>query len=203
MSRPVVSDAAERIYDRLRPYQLGDEAAGWLLLALCEALSRTLVRPNELLRHDDTGTGWRRLLDADRAPAWALPFLAQWVGVAPLPRGLTEQQTRDLIRDAPGLRRGTPAAIVTTARRYLTGHQTVLLRERDGDPYFLTIVTRTAETPDPDALLRAVVAEQKPIGIVLSHVVEEGETWDEVPDTVEWDDVDAGTSWDDMRTTTL
>ena len=92
MPPPVVSQAAERIYESLVPYQK-DDAETWLLLHLCEATARTLQKPTDVLRHDETGSGWRRALDPARCPAWLLPWLAQWAGVENV-TGLTEEQQR-------------------------------------------------------------------------------------------------------------
>lgn len=181
-ARPVVSDAAERLYDNLRPYHAGDDEAGWPLLRKCEATARILARPNEALRHDDIGSGARRMLAPYRAPAWALPWLAQFAGIPALPLGLTEAQQRDYIANAPGMRRGRPAAMIAAAQRYLTGNKTVEFLERSDPtnpgadaPYHLTVYTYAAETPDGAQVLAALL-EQKPAGIVMHYDVLPGWT---------------------------
>lgn len=116
------------------------------------------------------------LYDVERTPhpAW----LGQLGGVV-VPRGATLEQARDLVRSQRASRRGTPAAIIAAARSALTGTRTVTLRERDGSPWRLTLVTYAAETPDPARVL-AAVAQEKPAGIVLQYSVAPGLTWDQL-----------------------
>ena len=118
------------------------------------------------------------LVDVDRCPDWALPWLAALVGVT-LPTGSTAELNRERIRNVAGWKRGTPAALRAAAGMYLTGDKTVYFRERDptgGDPpYCLEVVTRDSETPDP-AAVEAALRRQKPAGILLTYRVVEG--WD-------------------------
>lgn len=200
MSRPVVSAAGERMYVALAAYAGEDEANGWALLHRCEAMARMLAKPNDVLRADETGSGWRRTRDPDRAAAWVLPWLAQHVGIDDLPVGLAEADQRTLIRDAPGMRRGTPGVMIAAAQRHLTGNRTVILVERDGGAYQLSVVTRTDETPDPDAVLAAIIS-QKPAGIILSYSTATGEVWSEAVAT--WATVGSGVTWGDMTDTTI
>lgn len=176
MSRPVVSASAERIYAALGAYHEGDEAGGWLLLHLCEAIARTLAKPTEVLRHDDTGSGWRRALDPARTPAWMLPWLAQFVGTTP-PGQITDEQLRELVSSAPRLRRGSLAAITAAARLYLADDDSLLhIFERlDGDAYYLGIATYTSHVTDAEAFELAI-REQIPIGIVLRLTIAPGWT---------------------------
>lgn len=193
MTRPAVSPAAERMYSQLRAFQGGDEDSGWMLLHVCEGFARMLAKCTDALRADDIGSGFRRMHDPDRAAAWALPYLAQKAGIGELPAGLTEQQQRDLIRSAPGLRRGTRAALIGAAQRYLTGNKSVIVSERDGDAYSLTVLTLTAETPDPSAT-EAAIRSQKPAGLILTYAVVSGATWASATGT--WDAAAAGVTWD-------
>lgn len=195
----LVDAAAQRIYDSLRAYHDpgGDDS---VLLAMCGAAAMMLSRSIDALRGDEYGSGGRRMLDPDRTAVWALPFLSQFVGIDTIPAGFTEEQTRTLIRDAPGMRRGTPSTLRSAAERYLTGNRTVTILERSGGPYKLSVVTRTDETPDSDAVLAALLT-QKPAGIDLTYTVADGQVWDEV--TTAWDDVDPGTTWDDAATTSI
>lgn len=171
MSRPVVSEAAERLYERLRPYQQGDgDENGWVLLHLCEAAARTIANVTAAIRHDEAGSGWRRAYDPDRAPEFMLEWLEQHVGTT-TPVGATEAQRRELIRDAPNWRRGTSGAMIAGGRQYLTGTRLLELFERtDGHAYRIGAASRTSETPDPDRVLAALL-EQKPAGLILNYVV--------------------------------
>jgi hypothetical protein len=126
-------------------------------------------------RDSDDGPGFVRLVDLDLAPEKALPWLAQFVGVQLQP-GLDDAAQRARIRATDGFHRGTVSALVGAARQYLTGGKTVIVRERDGDAYTLTIVTYTAETPDSGLVLAALL-DQKPGGLILNYVVETGQDW--------------------------
>lgn len=167
MPPPVVSQAAERIYESLVPYQK-DDSETWLLLHLCEATARTLQKPTDVLRHDETGSGWRRALDPARCPAWLLPWLAQWAGVENV-TGLTEEQQRTIVADAPGLRRGTLGALTAATKLHLTGTANVGILERDGGAYRISILTQVDETPDPAATYNDILS-QLPAGLVLNYV---------------------------------
>lgn len=182
MSRPVVSDAAERAYAALHPYHgtpEQEEASGWLLLHFCEAAARTRAKTTEALVFDDAGSGQRRMLSVDRAPGYALEWLAQFTGLRQIPPGLTESQTRQLIRNAPGLRRGTLDAIAGAAGLFLTGDRRVRVKERDGSAWRMTVITYQSQTPNP-AATEAAIRSQKPIGIVLTYLVAQGWAWDEM-----------------------
>jgi hypothetical protein len=66
--------------------------------------------------------------------------------------------------------RGTPTRMAKAVRHTLTGNEYVFLKEREGSPYRVTVVTRTSETPSPAATFNAAKA-QKPAGLILTHVV--------------------------------
>jgi hypothetical protein len=84
----------------------------------------------------------------------------------------------------------------------LTGTQTVIFRERNPGPYNLAIRTLISETPDTDAVRRAILT-QKPIGIVLDYEAIEGMTWDDLAgEYADWDAVSAGfEDWHTLATT--
>ncbi|MDQ2740398.1 MAG: phage tail protein [Actinomycetota bacterium] len=126
----------------------------------------------------DTAEGWTILFDPDRAPAKALPYLAQLRG-AILPVGIAEPTAREWIKDAPNQLRGTPQAIFLAAQRKLTGGRLVTIKERDGDPDHLTVTTYTAQTPDP-AGTRADILSVTPHDVILAHNVIAGQTWGDV-----------------------
>jgi hypothetical protein len=125
-------------------------------------------------------------LQADAA--W-LPWLAQLVG-ARLDPGASETEQRDTIRYATsGWRGGTRAAIADAARTALTGGRYARVVPHTvpggsggitaGTVWDITIVTRVSETPDPGAVLGAVLRKGvKPAGAVLWHAAYEA-TWDQ------------------------
>jgi hypothetical protein len=186
MPRPVVSDAAEELYAGLGPWARADTARGlaadrWDLLELCEAAGGRLQPLLDIVRDSDAGPGWSFVVDADRAPEEWLGWAAQFAGKR-LQQGLALAEQRARVKSTDGFDRGSPSAIAGAAQQYLTGTKTVYLVERHGSPYRLTITTVAAETPDPAAVLRAVIA-QKPAGIVLSAAQTTGANYNALRDT--------------------
>lgn len=138
--------------------------------------------------------GWTVLFDPDRAPAAALPYLAQFVGEV-LPVGIGEAAAREWIKDRPNSRRGTPTAMILAAQRKLTGQRTVSFRERwDGsaaDAETVTIHTFDHETPDPDAV-ETEIRSTLPADLILNYGSLAGQTWaDVIADHTDWDAVGA------------
>lgn len=112
--------------------------------------------------------GWSVLLDPDNCPAAFIPYGAQFVGVQ-IPTGTDAADARALWKANVGFRRGTPAAIIATAKLYLTGTQSVLLLERlNGDAYQCEVRVAASElTVLPNVLNNALLAV-KPAGIILN-----------------------------------
>ena len=117
--RPV----AEEMYAALGPITSEDPALGWPLLRFINAMAIRPQATDDLVRDSDEGPGWSGVVDLDRAPVNALPWLAQFVGVELLP-GLDDESQRLRIRETAGFRRGTRAAIEGAARQFLTGSRT-------------------------------------------------------------------------------
>jgi hypothetical protein len=204
--RPLVGTVGEELYGSLEPVAFADEQLGWPLLVLAGALGGMFQQAEDLARDTDSGYGWSQLVDVNRSPTYALPWLAQFVGVT-LPDGLSDLDQRQRIVDQPEEQRGTVASLVAAAQPLLTGTRTVILRERDGgacptEPaYGLTIITRASETPDPDAV-EAAIRAKKPAGIVLLYETLSGQDFETVRLTyTTFDDLRATyTSFDFMRT---
>lgn len=175
---PLVREA----YYALGPWARADEDV-WELLQFVYALFNPLVEIDELVRDSDTHVGWGKLLDVDAAPVWALPWLAQFVGVTPI-KGLDEASQRLRIKKAAGFHRGSAEAIKAAAGQYLTGTRRVELYERDGSPWRFRIRTYASETPNPQAVRDAVLA-LKPAGLVFVHEVLSGTTIDDLSGTVD------------------
>lgn len=180
----------------------GDELLGWQLLRFLDPTGQLLGEVDDIVRDSPEGPGWSAVLDVDRADPENLAYLAQFVGASLAP-GLSDAEQRARLLVPPGWQRGTPAAIAQAARSLLTGGQHVFLDERyGGDPYALRVRTYGVETPDPDAVLAALL-RQKPAGIVLTYSVTGGATYDELSaeaatydalDT-EFSDYDDQSSW--------
>lgn len=171
MSQPSVPSGAKELYDRLAlVYGNADERNGWALLWLCTALTAALQTLLDFASDTAEHPALGGLLDINTTPDRALAWIAdQIVGVDPA--GKTPQQLRTAIRELPNHRRGRPATMVAAAQQHLTGSKTVRLLERTGgNARQLTVITRTAETPNQAAVLRALLS-QKRAGVVLTYIV--------------------------------
>jgi hypothetical protein len=179
---------AARLYAMLGPVAEQDPFAAWSLLILCNAIGGEYQLVEDWVRDTPDGPGWSLLLDLDRCPAEALPWLGQFVGVRLFP-GSTPAEQRQRIASTAGFKRGTRDALIGAARATLTGAQTVIFRERDGAAqghpaapdyaYYLTVTTYDSQTPNPAATLAALLA-QKPGGIVLTYQHTTGQTYQQL-----------------------
>jgi Phage tail protein (Tail_P2_I) len=201
--QPEVSDAALELYEALDPaFTTGDEDRGWPTLLLCAALvSGDIDAIHELVTDSEDGLGWEILFDPTNVPARYLPWLAQPAGAVLRP-DMDEAQQRAAIMEPEGFGRGTLAAIESVAKRRLTGTKAVVITERyTGSAWRLLIETLEDETPDPDLTEAEIIAEQKPIGILLFFNSRAAWSWEElVAEEATWLDVreDFGT-WFDVR----
>jgi hypothetical protein len=176
---------ADRLYAALEPYARDDANNNYALLTFLGGLAQ-MYEPIRVLADDgDNGeVGWSVILDLLRCPTSGLPWLGQLVGAIVDPT-LSDADQRAQIQHVSGWARGSLAAIKAAPAPYLTGTKTVIIRERDSgvaptDPaYGLTILTYTAETPDPTAVLNAILA-QKPAGIILNYSTIAGTTYETI-----------------------
>lgn len=168
MAAPVLGTVGSRLYEQVEPLAFDDEANGYALAHVCEAIGRMADPIADLVEDDADGPGWSKLVDVARTPVEALPWLAMVAGVR-LTLGGSETVAREEVERADGQKRGTPAAILRAARKNLTGGQSVFVYERDGaDAYALRVVTLVSETPDP-ARTEGDVRRATPIGIVVDY----------------------------------
>jgi hypothetical protein len=172
--RPTVVPLAEEIYAALGPLTAEDHENEWALLRYVNAIAQAPQWTEDLVRDTDAGPGWSSLMDVDRAPDDALPWLAQFIGVEIEP-SLDAESQRLRIKETAGFRRGTRAAVEGAARQFLTGSRSAIVVERDTSPYHLKVTTFEAETPLPDRTAAALQA-QKPAGLVLQYEVSSGAT---------------------------
>jgi hypothetical protein len=177
VSRPTVSPVAERVYTALAPFTEQDEAYGWPLLRFCDALTVTAADVETFAADTDTAPGWSVLLDPTVAPARALPYLGQMVGVV-VPAAADEATARAMVLARAGWGRGTPFSVLATVRLHLTGSKTASLTERDGSAYRVTVTVYALEVPDVDAVTAAFNAAL-PAGIVGTVEVLSGWTFAE------------------------
>lgn len=131
-------DALDRMWNAQGP--AADLDADGSLLAWLSGPAGILQVIDDLCRVDDEGNPpWSVLLDIDRCPTYALPWLGQFVGVR-LPPSLPDAQMRQAIRAEQGWQRGTVAAIQAAAAPYLEPGRTARVEERTTDAYHLTVV---------------------------------------------------------------
>lgn len=160
--------AADRLYRRLEPVAQDDAANDDALLNLATAL----MAPRELMeiaRDSETHIAWGALLDPDVCPAELLDWLAVYAGSVLPPSALTEAEKRYRILQSAGRYRGTPRAVIEELQLHLTGTRTVYVGFHTPDEWHYSVATITSETPDADAVERAVIA-QKPAGMLVDVV---------------------------------
>ena len=201
MDRPVVSAAAEELYEFLEAFVVEDEEdETWQTLLFCEALmgGTAQIVWNWVTDRTDM-LGWAYLFNADLADTNALPWLAQFNGTK-LRDDMSEQEQRDAIRTPAGFSRGTLAYITEAPKQYLTGTRAVYVREREGGAYRLHMRTLLWETPNEASVLAAILL-QKPAGILLDYDVIIGQDWiDLMADHASWNAVMADyATWDEVR----
>ena len=154
------------------------------LQAYITTLSKMFEQAEEAARPGLGDPPWSHLFDPDLAPNGSLAWLGQWVGVPAEIRSSLEDpvvfyaRQRQRIADHLGWNRGSAAAMKAVVKPLLTGNKSVFFQERDTSAYRITVITRTAETPDVAAVQRALIS-QKPAGIVLNYVVTAGRTFQE------------------------
>lgn len=203
-----LAPAAARLYEQWAHLEVDGEAEGYPWATLAAALAAPLEPLYALLTAEDLP--WGAALDPDALAdalepleaAGVLPagfrlamlaWVGQFAGVLSV-AGLDAEGALLRLQTSSGARRGRPATIIAAASEPLTGAKTVRLLERVGSPRHFTVVTRTAETPDVDAVIAAVRAA-KPTGHTFEVVVSDEPVIDEGTLTI-----DTGTATIDTAT---
>lgn len=184
-SPPLQTQVGDDLYDALEAMTWADQELGWPFAYYLDSLGLILEETAYVVRADDDGhDGWSAFAEPDRVPIAYLYTLAQWAGVR-YPRRMNPEQLRTLIDgNAPGLWRGTKAALLAAIRRYLTPGASVYWEERaDGNPYAIRIFTYTTQTLDETAI-RKELAAQLPAGLLLTYEVRAGQDYDMLRDRV-------------------
>lgn len=180
MAQPTMGPFGADLYAELAPVATNDVLYGWSLLYYLDSLGSQFDEIESYARDGANGEpGWSILLDTNRAPYKALPWLAQFVG-AVVPNTLDDASARARIVSHPNFQRGTPALIAVAAQLHLTGTKDVLMTERYlGDPYQLYVATRTAQTPNSTQTQNDIIAA-KPAGIALTYATISGQSFSEL-----------------------
>jgi P2-related tail formation protein len=174
MAEPTLESFAQALYDSLEPMQYAEVDTDYALAKYLAGIGAEFQITEDAGRDQGDVPGWANMLDPDLCPSYALGWLAQFAGVM-LDPALDDADQRARIKSADGWKRGTVAAMKGAVKAYLTGTQTFAFRERFDvnnpsidSPYYMDIVTKTSETPNPTAA-HAAILSQKPAGIVLTY----------------------------------
>jgi tail protein P2 I len=150
---------------QLQPPEV-DAKFDYALGYLCEGMMHGLEQFAYIVDPPEPAVPWQPLFDVNLCPDWALPWLAQAVGVS-LPQSVTADQARQMIVGLSLQKRGTVAAIKAAGDTFLLlGDQTpVYFRERDGgDAYRLEIVAAEDNLPETDRDLTNHIKNPRPNG---------------------------------------
>lgn len=144
---------------------------------------------------------WSVIFDPERAPAAALPYLAQFSGALLTPE-MDEAARRNAIQTPEAFSRGRLASIEAVVKRRLTGTKYVKIEERiGGNAWRLKITTIEEETPDQAGIEADLNRFQKPIGLIVFFNRVIPWTWEElVAQEATWADVKENfATWEDLR----
>lgn len=151
---------------------------------------------------DTSVSGTAELANPAAAPRSWLRWLGYLVGINI--DGIPDADKRAAIADSVTLqRRGSERAIIRATQQTLTGSRScrVYWNISGTDPYLLTVVTLTSQTPDSVATLAAALSE-KPAGMSLDVQDTTGATYDELALEYASDDYDTlaadFTDYDDL-----
>lgn len=188
---------------RLLPDYVREDDNGDLETFLGKA---TLSAMGPTLRITDVGdpdtsvTGTAELANPAAAPRSWLRWLGYLVGINL--DNIADADKRSAIADSATLqRRGSVRAIIRATQQTLTGSRScrVYWNLSGTDPYLLTVVTLTSQTPDSVATLEAAVSE-KPAGIDLELQTSSGALYSELAAAyTDYDDLASSfTDYDDL-----
>lgn len=188
---------------RLLPDYVREDDNGDLETFLGKA---TLSAMGPTLRIADVGdpdtsvTGTAELANPAAAPRSWLRWLGYLVGINL--DNIADADKRSAIADSATLqRRGSVRAIIRATQQTLTGSRScrVYWNLSGVDPYLLTVVTLTTQTPDSVATLAAAVTE-KPAGVDLELQTTTGALYSELAASfTDYDDLDSSfTDYDDL-----
>ncbi len=124
--------------------QDADTANGLVFQTWLDAVGQQLQVIDDLARDQGSEPGWAIVLDVTQCPTYALPWLAQFVGVRFNASQQTDAAMRAAISAESEFARGTVAAIEAAGNAQLMSNGTAVL-ERTPDPYSLTIVCPAAD----------------------------------------------------------
>ena len=186
-----MSPITNELLEALEPFSETDSENDYALTNYATGIAAMFQTIDTLAGGNETTPGWAGALNANTAPDYALAWLGQFGGTR-AKLGETTAARRARVLDAPGITRGTPAAIAAAAQATLTATKTVRIGERvAGNPYDLLVATRTDETAAP-AATEAAIAGALPAGITLSYITSDDLLYQELEGTLtDYADVEA------------
>lgn len=172
---------ALELYTRMGNLTDQDAALGYPLANYIATIGDVYFQEIEDLARDKTNgqPGWAVALDPDQAPADALGWLGQLVGVRLRSEDTTQAADVAWVKATAGFSRGTPAAMIAALKPLLTATKSVILNERvGGNAYALEIQLILAEIPagKKGAVYQAAL-DQKPAGILMTFNPAITQTW--------------------------
>lgn len=186
MTRPVVHPAAEQVYRLLPDFMRSAdeiEQIDYTALRYVAGASVGLEKAADFLTivdPDTSVTGTCELVNADACPRPYLGWLGWLVGIN------ISQIADPFVRVAIGnaaatQRRGSKGSIRDAVQRTLTGSKScrVYWNLSGTEPYLLTVITFTSQTPDSVATLEAALTE-KPAGLDLDLQTVDSATYAEI-----------------------
>lgn len=166
MPRPATTPFTEAVYALLEPVTAQDEALNWPLLRYVIALAAMLDDVDTIVRDTLVLVGWSTALDANNAPAYALPWLGQFAGVTVDTSQVVATQRNQILLHS-GFKRGTLAAMIAAGQDTMTGSKTLTVTERAGDAWTVAFTGTSAEIPSVAATL-AAIKTVKPAGVIVT-----------------------------------
>ncbi len=196
MTRPVVHAGVEQIYRLLPDFMRdADLDSDFLTLRYLAGAGVPTVKAVEMLTIADANTsvtGTCEMANPQAIPRAYLRWLGWLVGIDT--GSLAESDIRSAIGDAAVTqRRGSLSALRTVIARTLTGSKSmrIYVNPSGTDPYRITVITQTDQTPDEAATLAAAMSE-KPAGMRLTLTVIDGGTYGDVfANHTDYTDIDA------------
>jgi hypothetical protein len=203
MGAPRTEAEVEDYVYRLLPDYIRDADAGTLATFLGKATATSMgpaLRLADVGDPDTSVTSTAELSNPDAAPRTWLAWLGWLVGIDL--DAIPDAEKRAAISESSTLqRRGSKRSIIRATQRELTGSKScrVYWNLSGTDPYLITVVTLTTQTPDAADALAAAVTE-KPAGVDLEVQTVAGATYAELALAyADYDAVDAAfTDYDDL-----
>jgi hypothetical protein len=160
----------ESLLKLLQPMLYDEPNQGYALTTYLSSLGMNFEIIEDWARDSDDGKiGYSILVDATRVPDYAITWLGQFVGIQ-ITQGLPANMQREQLIGLGNWKRGTVAALQAAPLPFLTGSQTVIVKERDTSPYHFEVLTYGSETTDQAKVLKALTS-QKPAGLIMTYIV--------------------------------